>query len=467
MANIFSSSPNQNTTQTAGPLPIQPSGVILPLPKRTFPKGIIFGVIGFLVIIILFLVFRTIFTKVKSREGNTIIWWGLWEDESTIAPLVEEYQKRNPKIKISYVKQSPQDYRERLTSSFAKSSGPDIFRFHNTWVPMFKNELDYLPSSVISAGDYAKSFYTIASSDLTSGSGLVGIPLEYDGLSLFINEDMFSANGKTPPITWNDLRKTAIELTRKDDQGIITQAGIALGRTENVDHWPEILGVMMLQNGVSLSKPSGKLAEDALTFFTVFSSVDGVWDASLPPSTQAFAAGKLAMYIAPSWRAFEIKQQNPSLKFKTVPLPQLPKETPNQPDVSYATYWAEGVWKRSKHTGAAWDFLKFISSKESLEKLYQNSTKTRLFGEPYPRVDMAELLISDPVLGAIVSQAKDAQTWFLQSRTFDGPTGINSLINKYFEDAVNAVNSGTSAKNALEPVTAGVSQVLSQYGLIK
>ena len=118
------------------------------------------------------------------------------------------------------------------------------------------------------------------------------------------------------------------DLTIKDDQGVVTQSGVALGRTENVDHWPEILALMMLQNGVDLSSPIGKPAEDAL-FFTVFSTVDGVWDATLPPSTQAFAAGKLAMYIAPSWCAFEIQLQNPNLKFKTVPLPQLPKDNPN------------------------------------------------------------------------------------------------------------------------------------------
>jgi len=206
------------------------------------------------------------------------------------------------------------------------------------------------------------------------------------------------------------------------------------------------------------------LAEDALTFFSVFSSVDGVWDATLPPSTAAFAAGKLAMYFGPSWRTFEIKIQNPNLKFKTFPVPQLPKTTPNEPDISYASYWVEGVWARSKNKAAAWDFLKFMSQKDSLEKLYQNEAKVRQFGEPYPRADMASLLSADPILGALMNQAPDAQSWYLQSRTFDGPTGINSQISKYFEDAVNAVNSGTPADKALETVVSGVSQVLSQYG---
>lgn len=436
-----------------------------PSAKKGFPK-ILFIIPAILILlVVVFFVGRGILSRMKSGGEGAIVWWGLWEDESMVAPLIAEYQASHPKVNIKYQKQSPQDYRERLTNALAKGTGPDIFRFHNTWVPMFKDDLDAVPVSVMSAGEFSQTFYSVASSDLTSGTGLVGIPLMYDGLAFYINEEIFEKAGKSPPATWDDLRQLAIQLTSKDEQGAITQSGVALGRTENVDNWPEILGLMMLQNGVSMRSPEGKLAEDALTFFTVFSSVDGVWDVTLPPSTIAFASGKVAMYFGPSWRAFEIRQQNPNLKFKTVPLPQLPKANPKEPDVAYASYWVEGVWARSKNKDAAWEFLKFLSSKESLEKMYQNAAKLRLFGEPYPRSDMASLLTSDLILGALVLQAPNAQSWYLASRTFDGPTGINSQINKYFEDAVNSVNSGILATKALEVVAEGVKQVLSQYGL--
>lgn len=171
------------------------------------------------------------------------------------------------------------------------------------------------------------------------------------------------------------------------------------------------------------------------------------------------------MYFGPSWRALNIMEQNPALKFRAVPLPQLPKAGATQSDITYASYWAEGVWSRSKNKEAAWDFLKFLSSRESLTKMYANASRQRLFGEPYPRVDMGDLLKDHPILGSIITRAASAQTWYLQDRTWDGPTGINSLINKYFEDAVNAVNAGTPATKALEPVAQGVNQVLSQYGL--
>lgn len=460
-----------NTNQPSSPPPpqgqTQPAPSIPPPPpKRQLPKIFIWIGVTFIALILIFVVFK-FFTRSSGGGSSAITWWGLWEDETSINPLITEYEAKHPNVKISYVKQSPQDYRERLTNALAKGTGPDIFAIHNSWVPMFRSDLDTLPASVMNAADFAKTFYPVASADLSSGSGLTGIPLEYDALALYINEDIFNKAGKTPPTTWDDLRSLARTLTVKDDQGVITQSGVAMGRTENVDHWPEILALLMLQNGVDLTNPIGKTAEDALTFFTIFSTQDGVWDATLPPSTQAFAAGKLAMYLAPSWRAFEISQVNPKLKFKTVPVPQLPKDSPNQPDITYATYWAQGVWVKSAKKAAAWDFLKFLSTQDSLQKLYSNESKQRSFGEPYSRQDMAKLLTSHPILGALVAQAPGAQSWYLASRTFDGPTGINSQLANYFGDAINAVVEGNSTSTkALETAAEGIRQVLSQYRLV-
>lgn len=459
--NLSTSSPTPQITETVPP-------IVPPPPKKAFPKIIIFAGIAVLVFVLIFVVFKVLGSRSGSGvSSGTITWWGLWEDTTTVQPLIDAYQSQHPGVKINYIKESPQDYRERLTSSLAKNDGPDIFSFHNSWVPMFRGSLDSLPPGVINPADFAKTFYPITSSDLTSGTSIVGIPLEYDALTLYINQDIFDKAGKTPPTTWDDFRLLAKQLTVKDDKGVITQAGAAMGRTENVDHWPEILALLMLQNGVDMSNPVGSNAEGALTYFTLFSTTDGVWDATLPNSTQAFASGKLAMYIGPSWRAFEIQSQNPNIKFKSSPIPQLPKDNPSQPDITYATYWAQGVWSGSAHKAAAWDFLKFLSTQDSLTKLYQNESKVRSFGEPYPRTDMSNLLTDHPILGSIITQAPGAVSWYLDSRTYDGPTGINSQMINYFGDAVNAVAGGKSTPDkALATVAQGVAQVLAQYKLV-
>lgn len=430
-------------------------------------RNIIFGIILFVLLISIVGLAGFALTRRPSTGTKEIVWWEMWEDESIVKPLIDEYEQSHPGIKIKYVHQDKEDYRQRLSNALTTgNNAPDIFRFHNTWVPMFKNDLDNMPSSVMSPAQFVQLYFPVIQSDLGVGGAIKGLPLNFDTLALFVNEDIFETYGKSAPTNWDDLRALSKTLTIKDpSDGHIKQAGVALGRTENVDHWQEILALMMMQNGVRMSAPNSNLAEQALLFFVQFATRDGVWDDTQPPSTLAFANGKLAMYFGPSWRVFEIKQKNPSLRFKVYPVPQLQKEKPEDPDITYASYWVEGVSQKSQVKPESWEFLKFISSKESLEKLYANESKIRAFGEIYPRTDMANLLSSDPIAGVFVRQAPFAKSWYLASRTWDGTTGINTKISKYYQDAIGSIIAGGSGEAVTKTITSGTSQVLSEYGI--
>lgn len=434
-----------------------------PIFKKLFP---LIGV-GILILVLFLIIFKIILPLVKKKgkeEGLsgdkkiTLTYWGLWEPESVINPIITEYQKTHPGVVINYSQKSHKDYRERLQSALARGEGPDIFRFHNTWLPMLKKELAPAPSEIVQILDLEKNFYPVVSEDVKVAGQVFGVPLEFDSLALFYNTKIFNTAGKSPPTTWEDLRRTALDLTVRDKDGNIQVAGVALGTTNNVDHFSDILGLMMLQNGADLSKPTGPLAEDALKFYTLFAMTDKVWDRNLPGSTYAFATEKVAMIFAPSWRAHEIDQINPNLKYKTIPVPQLPETK-----VAWATYWVEGVSAKSKNIKAAWEFLAYLSSKEELTKLYTKASQIRNFGEPYPRKDLLAQLENDPVVGAFVKQGPYAKSWYLCSQTHDN--GINDRMIKYFEDAVNAVLQGKPATNALTTAAQGVAQILAQYGI--
>ena len=427
-------------------------------PKFGFKKLLIFVLVLGLLTGLFFLVVKVILPKTQKTQEITLTYWGLWEPESVMRGIINEWESENPHIKINYSQQSHKEYRERLQSALARNEGPDIFRFHITWVPMLKNELEAVPAEVMSASEFENNFYPVAKENLRSGSAFLGLPLQVDTLALFYNQQIFQAAGKIPPSSWDQLRQTALDLTIRDEAGRIQTAGVALGTTNNVEHWPDILGLMMLQNGVDLSRPSGSLAEDALTFYTIFRNADRVWDETLPNSTLAFAGGKVAMYFGFSWDVFEIKNINPDLNFQITSVPQLPEA-----DIAWASFWVEGIAKRSQYKKEAWQFLQFLSSQESLQKLYQAQSQIRLFGELYPYPNMANLLTGNPLAAPFVDQAGKAKTWYLCSRTFDN--GLNDRMIKYFEDAVNAVNNQSSVEEALRTSSQGVTQLLSQYGL--
>lgn len=455
---------------------VEPSEPVMPPPEPTVftvptspgpisnePRGggvkKIFGaVLALLALLVAGLVITKVLPSLKLTPV-TLNYWGLWETDQAIAPIIADFEKSHPRIKINYSRQSPKQYRERLASSLARGEGPDIFRFHNTWLPMFSRDLASVPSKVASELQLSQNFYPIISQDLKRGNDYFGIPLEIDGLGLFVNEEIFRAAGLTYPTIWEELRTTAVKLTAKDQDGKIRTAGVALGETSNVEHWSDILGLMMMQNGVDLTNPTGNLAEDALTYFSLFSKgADKTWDETLDNSILAFAKGQVAMIFAPSWEAFEIKNINPTLSFKILPMPQL-----QGTNITWASYWVEGVWQKSKYQDEAFEFLSYLTSKEVMTKLFAEEAKIRLFGEPYSRIDLGPTLVNDSYAGAYIKQAANARSFYLCSRTFDN--GINDKIIKYFEDAVNSLEKGVSPTAALETASKGVQQVLSTYGL--
>jgi multiple sugar transport system substrate-binding protein len=393
----------------------------------------------------------------KTQEA-TLTYWGLWESEQVLRPIIEEYQGDHPQITIQYQRQAPAQYRDRVQARLRTGKGPDIFDFHNTWLPMLADDLVPLPPTIMSSADFEKTYYPVTRFDLKGGNSYYGIPLEFDGLALFYNEDIFEKAGiLAPPATWDELRETAGRLTvRNKETGELEVAGVAMGTTGNLDHFSDILALMMLQNGVDLFNMMGNLAEDALSFYTICYSEDKIWDEKMPTSIEAFANGRLAMMFGPSWRVFNIKDLAPELRFKTAPVPQLPGGT-----VNWASYWVAGVAKNSQFQAEAWDFLKFLSQKETLRKLYAAASKTRLFGRPYPRKDMADSLINEEYVGAYIAAAPTAKSWYLASRTFDN--GINDRIIKYLEDAINSKNQGASAKDVLSTAMKGISGVLTQF----
>jgi multiple sugar transport system substrate-binding protein len=394
----------------------------------------------------------------QARGQIVLTYWGLWEPSRVLQDTLAEFEKQNPGIKVNYQQQNYRDYRERLQTSIAGGKGPDVFRFHASWVPMMRAELNDVPTSVYSATEYQSTFYPVAEQQLKLNNKYVGVPLMYEGLALFYNKEALNTANVQPPKTWTELKEVANRLTIRSGT-TIQRAGLAIGNASNVDHFSDILGLLMLQNSTDMTKPLEAKSSEAVRFYTEFYTKDKVWDATLPSSTVAFARGDVAMIFAPSWRVHDIVALNPNLSFGVAPVPQL---TNNK--VTWASYWAEGVSAQSRNKESAWKLIKYLSSKEALQKLHSDASKERSFGEIYSRVDMASMLSDSQYEAPYLVDAPFAKGGYLSSFTHDN--GLNDQIIKYYEDAITAITSGSKQQDsALQTADQGIKQILRQYNL--
>ncbi len=426
-----------------------------------FPPIVLKVIGGLFLALIAIIVLSSIAALFKGKSSDkqvTLTYWGLWEDSNVFQSIVNDFHRQNPNITISYVKQDPEKYADRLLTRMQNGTGPDIFRFHNTWVTPLQNVLLPLPSTVIDKNQLQQKYFPVVSNDLVKNGAVYGLPLEMDTLVLYTNRDIFDHAGVKVPTTWDEFLTVSKGLTVKDTDGHIKTAGAAIGTYENITHAPDIISLLLLQNGANLQKlQNSQNAIDALTFYTSFAKNDDrVWDNTLDSSLMAFSRGKVGMYFGYSYDYFAIKAAAPQLNVEVYPVPHLPGR-----DMSIASYWSEGVSSKSKHPKEAFLFLQYLAQKDVMAKLYTEEAKTRAFGELYPRSDLASNLSTVPLLTPFVNQAGKAVSSFFASDTkYDS---FNGGLNRYLGNAVNSMLNNTSADSAIATLAQGVSQIFNQY----
>jgi len=426
-------------------------------------KKIIIGVVCFF--ILLFIIFLIIPKKPGSfSKSDKVAWWGLWEDDKVMQGLISDFERLHPNITIEYTKQDPDQYRQRLATRIKNGTGPDIFLYHNTWNPMFSDVLLPLPSDTIAPDTFKKDFYPVVQKDMVQNGAIYGIPLGIDSLALFVNPDIFKAAGAQVPNNWEDFVKTSKQLTVKDDTGKIKTAGAALGTFGNITHAPDIISLLFVQQGVDMKKFSAfsKNQADALNFYTAFAKGgQSVWDDALDESILAFSKGNLAMYFGYSWDIFRMQSLNKNLQFKVYPVPRLFNQ--NETIVSY---WVNGVSVKSQNQKNALLFMQYLSQKDTAQKFYSEVAKTRAFGEPPARIDLASTLKSNALIYPFVSQLSNASSTLFSSDTHDGDGGLNFLVNSYLGTAVDSmVKDSSSAESVVDALDQGYTQALLKYGI--
>lgn len=433
--------------------------------KMVIPIIIVLLVLGLIFFIVKTIINRNTTSSATSESKITLTYWGLWESPTVMQPVIDAFEKQNPHIKINYQMQSSQDYQQRLQSAIQSKNSPDVIRLHTSWLPLLINDLLPAPANSISSTELKTNFYPIISSTLDLNGQVYGVPFSLEGLALYLNRDLYQQSSLQPPENWDDLLNNAVALTTRDPQtNSITRAGIALGTTSNVAHWSDIVTLMLLQANVNLLDIDSQYATEAFEFYTSFAySADRVWDDTQPNSIIAFANQKVAMILAPSWRAPEIQALNPNLAFDIAPVPQLP----DSPKVNWASIWFEAVPKNSSHPQEAWQFLTHLSSAQSQQLIFQTATIERGVPQPPANKGVYEIAKQNVLLAPYLDSFATAQTFYTASLTHDADTAINSRLIKYLEDAVNAFVSNENPDDTITTLNLGFNQVLSQYGLVK
>jgi multiple sugar transport system substrate-binding protein len=433
------------------------------------------------------------------RELNTPItlkYWRVFDGQDAFSEIINAYRQLHPNVNIEYRKLRYDEYEQALLEAWAEDKGPDIFAIHNTWIGKYVNKIEPMPESLklpyalardkksgkVTKAGYRKvrtltpeeikdKFAEVVYKDVVRDGKIYGLPLSVDTLALFYNRTALdNAQITKVPSTWLEVKQAVKKLTLQNEKGEIVQAGIALGTANNINRAPDILSLLMMQNGTQMSSPQGQKATfnmtssyagsgsyrpgaEALRFYTDFASPAKevyTWNEQMPEAAQAFIRGQVAMMLGYAYQIPLIKAQGGSkLDFGVAEVPHINQGGADAMGykVDMASYWVETVAKKSQHSDYAWDFIRFATSAEQARH-YLKQTK-----KPTALRALIKEQLNDYDLKPFANQVLTAKTWYRGKQP--------AVMEKIFRQMITAVASGKNT--AAEAIDFAVAQVNRTY----
>ncbi len=274
----------------------------------------------------------------STQATGTVVMWGTVKS-STMAPLLEDFNRTNSTFTVTYVEKSPQNFDQNLLEALATGVGPDMFLLPDNLTFHYANKIFTIPYASYPLVTFKNTFAGAGEVFLNS-NGLLAFPLTIDPLVLYYNRSTFDSNGIIyPPKTWNELATMVQTLTKKDSANKILEPGVALGHFSNVTHAKDILAAMFMQAGNTIVATGGGATRSTLSdlnstydmtsvlqFYTDFADpVKPVysWSRSFPDSINAFSSEDVPLYFGFASELRPLLNKNPNQNFGVAPIPQI------------------------------------------------------------------------------------------------------------------------------------------------
>lgn len=405
----------------------------------------------------------------KSIQPINLVYWRTIDGQDAFSTIIQGFQALYPHISITYKLIREQEYEQALLEAWAEDRGPDIFSIPNTWLGKYSTKIlplamtdEIVMAKKIIVGTLKKEekyieerkkapnlrqlrevFVETVPKDVIVDGMIYGLPLSLDILTLYYNRDLLNSAGiVAPPRTWEEFVNDVRVMILQDRYGDFIQSGAALGTANNVAYMPDILSLLMLQNGTPMVSDKGSAtfdqslpddrtyfpAQEALKFYTSFASPAQeiyTWNKQMPNSLDAFITGKLGFIFGYSDYLSKIKEQAPKLNFDMAKAPQI---SGSLKEINYARYSVETVSKKTEHSHEAWAFILYATETQNAKTFIERTKHPTAH-----RALIAEQL-QDFDLAPFVSGVLTAQTWY---------NGKNySLVEEAFTEMVESVLTG-------------------------
>ncbi len=311
--------------------------------------------------------------KVTEQKTIRFTTWGSPASNKVYQDVVDEFEKRNPDIKVELMMLPWDAYHRKILTMFAAGSKLDVMRLANSYFPQFMEKGALLPLDEYIAKDKDEidpdDFYPEA---LMGGRGedgrVYGLPVDIAGWAIYYNRGLFDEAGLPYPDeswTWDTLLEMAKKLTKDlDGDGRIDQYGVYVKVKMGV------IELLAGQSGATIlnednskctfNSPEGRAVIQLLYDLIVKHKVVP------PPEFRAdqnvWAAQKVAMVMLMRGDVTGFRQSLP-FDWDVGPVPKWPGKEPRALVVGGFNPWV--ISNKTELPEESWRFLKFFTGREA------------------------------------------------------------------------------------------------------
>lgn len=381
----------------------------------------------------------------SSKDSANLLVWGVIDQPAFDALYMNSSVKSNKNIQVQYIKKSISEFQGDFVEALANGQGPDVVIIRDDMLYQNKNKVLAIPYKSYSERDFKDRFIEEGELLLTP-DGVLGFPIMIDPMVMYWNRDIFSNNhiAQTPKY-WDEIYGAISKITKKDSNANILQATIALGEWRNIVNAKEILSMLLLQAGTTITETQkdNKVlsvlnstfgnpiapSQSAVSFYTQFSNPTSdsyTWNRSMPNSLNMFLAGNLATYIGFASEIFNIQQKNSNLNFDVTYVPQI-RNSPRS--AVFGHLYSASVVKQSKQVSGAFTFVVSLTEPAAIKNM---ETVTNL---PPVRRDLLSDKPSEAYRTTFYNSALISHSWIDPNPTASSNT---------FRDMIESITGGKS-----------------------
>ncbi|MEU0572381.1 sugar ABC transporter substrate-binding protein [Nonomuraea sp. NPDC005983] len=302
-----------------------------------------------------------------------------WQKESVAAnkQLVEEWNKANPKIQVTYVQGSWDNVNDQLVTSFEGGDAPDVIHDDSPALSGFASKgylldlKDKVPAELKSDIPQA-AWDTVTFDDGKGNQGVYGVPFLQESTVVIANKKLLDAakvRVPTPdnPWTWDEFAEVSKKLTKGGQFGVAWPMKSPVNKTLNLalnfggTFFQTSGGKTTVKVGPEEKEVLQRIHDQLYKDKSADTSALGMGTADPLPG---FFAGKYAMLPVGVYLRQQVVEQAPK-GFDWVTLPPLKGTSSDQGAVSQTL----SVAADSKHPDEALKFMSFFLNGANQAKL--------------------------------------------------------------------------------------------------